>query len=101
MTTPRGFCRKRMLFLLILAVANFFAPTGGFGKALLFFNAVIIALCLRLAAVWNARPPEYNEWGIREHPPEIPLFVACALLFSSLFLALRCFLPKARARRKS
>ena len=77
--------------ILILAIATLFAPRGGFGKAMLLFNAIIILLCFVLAARWSALPPDYNEWGISHKPAGLPMFVGFALLASSLVLAWKCF----------
>ena len=59
-----------MLLALIYAVATLFAPKGGFGKAVLLLNALIIFVCFKVAAKWSALPPEYNEWGMRQQSPD-------------------------------
>ena len=87
-----------MLLALIYAVATLFVPKGGFGKAVLLLNALIIFLCFKVADNWSALPPEYNEWGIQQRSPDAMRFVGFAILASSLVLACRCFL---RGPRKS
>ena len=82
-----------MGLVLILAIATPFVPRGGFGKAMLLFNAIIILLCFGLAARWSALPPDYNEWGIPHNPPGLPMFFGFTLLASSLVLAWKCFRP--------
>ena len=90
-----------MLLALIYAVATLFAPKGGFGKALLLLNALIIFLCFIVAAKWSAMPPEYNEWGMQQRSPDDMRFVGFALLASSLVLACRCFLRRPRKSKQS
>jgi len=90
-----------MLLVLIYAVATLFAPKGGFGKAVLLLNALIILLCFKVAAKWSAMPPEYNEWGMRQQSPDAMRFVGFALLASSLVLACRCFLGRPRKSTQS
>ena len=90
-----------MLLVLIYAVATLFAPKGGFGKAVLLLNALIIFMCFKTAAKWSAMPPEYNEWGMQQQSPDAMRFVGFALLASSLVLACRCFLSRPRKPTQS
>ncbi len=84
-----------LILVLLILIVNVLVPRNE-GKVVLVIDSMIIISCFTIAAVLAQRPPSYNEIGLNDNSPTLPLVAGLVLLVSSLFLAKKCFYPKGR-----